>query len=60
MGVFTSLVGRAVKKAARSAGKALGNAVFGDLDEDDEQKKTAPPDPFAKLKAAEAAKRKER
>lgn len=53
MGAFTSLAGRALKKAARSAGKAIEHAVFGNLDDDDE-KPAAPPDPFAKLKAAEA------
>jgi hypothetical protein len=50
---------RALKKAAKTAGKALGRLVFGDLDEDEAKKEEEKPDPFAKLKAAEAE-RKER
>ena len=57
MGVLRSVVGRSV----RTAGRALEKAVFGNLDDDDEKKKPAPPpDPFAKLKAAEAARKKPR
>jgi hypothetical protein len=67
MGVWKSLVDRmkdkrdelarkAAKKAAGSVGKAIEKALFGDLDEKDEISEEAP-DPFAKLKAAEAEKK---
>ncbi len=46
-------------KAMHSAGKAVGRALFGDLDEGEERESAppaTPPDPFAKLKAAEKEK----
>jgi hypothetical protein len=46
-------------KAAGSAGKALGRALFGDPEEAPPwPEDTPPPDPFARLKAAEAEKKK--
>jgi hypothetical protein len=54
MGVWTSLARRAVRKAARTIEKAL----LGAAEEADERAEKAPPDPFAKLKAAEAEKKR--
>ncbi len=56
------LARKAVKKAARSAidsaGKVIGRVLFGNLDEDEAGKPPEEkPDPFAKLKAAEAEKK---
>src|SRR5580698_10323916 len=51
---------KAVKKAAQgaldSAGRAIEKALFGDAPPD-APREPAPPDPFAKLKAAEADKK---
>jgi hypothetical protein len=60
------LARKAAKKAARSAvdsagkmvdgvGKAIEEALFGDAEEPGPEAVEAPADPFAKLKAAEAA-----
>jgi len=67
MGLWKSLAGKAAKKAAQTAvdvtGKAvdavsgvLENAIFGDRKE----KEPAAPDPFARLKAAEAERNKKK
>ena len=54
---------KAAKGALASAGKAIEKALFGDAEEENAQKtkvqeeKEAKPDPFAKLKAADAAKK---
>lgn len=58
------LARKAVKKAARtaidSAGKAIGRVLFGKLDDDEAKTPPEePPDPFAKLKAAEAEKKEQ-
>lgn len=50
---------KAAKSALDSAGDAIEKAIFG-VDDDgkrDERKSNAPPDPFAKLKADEVAKK---
>jgi hypothetical protein len=54
MGVWTSLARKVVKKAARTIEKALLGAAA----EADVPSEKAPADPFAKLKAAEAEKKK--
>jgi hypothetical protein len=53
MGVWKLLT----RKMVGGVGKALEKALFGDLDEADGPKET-PADPFAKLKAAEAEKKR--
>lgn len=64
MGLLTSLAKKAAEVALRQGGKAVKSAfasardsifgVAGDADRHEEEPK---PDPFAKLKAAEAAKK---
>jgi hypothetical protein len=54
MGVWTALARKVAKKAARSIEKAL----LGAAEEADEPSKKAEADPFAKLKAAEAERKK--
>jgi len=54
MGVWKVLT----RKMVGGVGKAIEKALFGDLDEVDAPAEKAPPDPFAKLKAAEAEKKK--
>jgi hypothetical protein len=45
-------------RAVGSVGKAIEKALFGDAEEAEPPSEKAPPDPFAKLKAAEAEKKK--
>jgi hypothetical protein len=54
MGVWKLLA----RKMVGGAGKAIEKALFGDLDEVDAPPKETPADPFAKLKAAEAEKKR--